>query len=154
MKALIYAAGFLLLFGWIALGVQNFDGYFGVTLPLWTDLIGVVVMLIGVSLVLTCVGVFVARGRGTTAVFDPPKEFVGTGPYKYVRNPMYIGGCILLVGFGLYHRSVSIVAMSLILFLLLHLFVLFFEEPELEKRFGESYLDYKTSVKRWIPKWK
>jgi len=109
-------------------------------------------MIVGSVLVLICVGVFVSRGRGTPAIFDPPREFVALGPYKYVRNPMYVGGFILLIGFGLYHHSVSMLALALLLALLFHLFVLWVEEPGLEQRFGFSYRDYKNSVNRWLPK--
>ena len=67
---------------------------------------------------------------------------------------MYVGGFILLIGFGLYHHSVSILALALLLAFLFHLFVLWVEEPGLEQRFGSSYRDYKNSVNRWLPKWK
>ena len=65
---------------------------------------------------------------------------------------MYIGGFILLIGFGLYHTSLSIVILSVILIGLFHLFVVFVEEPNLEKLFGKSYIEYKKQVNRWIPK--
>lgn len=153
LRALIYVTGFVLFFGWIALAVRAFDQSLGVVLPAWTNALGVVFMVVGGILVITCAGIFVLRGRGTPAVFDPPKEFVALGPYKWVRNPMYIGGFVLIVGFGLYQRSVSILLLSLLLALLFHLFVLAVEEHGLEKRFGHSYLEYKKSVNRWIPKW-
>jgi len=154
LRASIYSSGFILLFGWIALSLRRFDEDVGVTLPPWSDVIGVIVMSIGGGLVLTCLGLFVVWGRGTGAVFDPPQQFVVVGPYRYVRNPMYIGGLILLIGFGFYHRSASIVFSSSMFFLFFHLFVLFYEEPGLEKRFGQGYRDYKKSVKRWIPRWR
>lgn len=153
LRALIYVTGFVLLFGWLALAVRPFDQSIDVLLPAWTNALGVVFMVVGGILVITCAGIFVLRGRGTPAIFDPPKEFVALGPYKYVRNPMYIGGVILIIGFGLYQRSVSILLLSLLLALLLHLFILSVEEHGLEKRFGRSYLEYKKSVNRWIPKW-
>ena len=142
----------MLFFGWIALGVRAYDQTLGIALPEWTRAIGIIFMIVGSVLVLICVGIFVARGRGTPAIFDPPREFVALGPYKYVRNPMYVGGFILLSGFGLYHHSVSILALALLLALLFHLFVLWVEEPGLEQRFGSSYRDYKNSVNRWLPK--
>lgn len=111
-------------------------------------------MLLSGMLVLACVVVFIIRGKGTPAAFDPPREFVATGPYAYVRNPMYIGGFILLVGFGLYQHSLSILILSAILIFLFHLFVVFYEEPTLERQFGKSYVDYKNHIHRWMPKWK
>ena len=65
---------------------------------------------------------------------------------------MYIGAAVVLVGFGLFHASLSMMLFSLLFLLIAHLFVLFVEEPLLENLFGESYLEYKKRVDRWIPK--
>ena len=154
LRSIIYVPLFILFFGWIALNVRGFDRQIGALLPLWARSIGIVFMTVGGILVLTCVAVFIIRGRGTPAVFDPPNQFVAAGRYAYVRNPMYIGGFILLVGFGLYHISISILILSVILLGLFHLFVVFVEEPRLEKTFGESYFEYKKQINRWIPKLK
>ena len=153
LRSLIYVPAFILFFGWIALRVRIYDQDIGL-LSEWTKLPGIILMVVGGILVLICVGVFIIRGKGTPAVFDPPTEFVAIGPYKFVRNPMYIGGHILLLGFGLYHHSISILILSVVLMFLFHLFVVFVEEPGLEQRFGESYMEYKNSVNRWIAKGK
>ena len=55
---------------------------------------------------------FLMQGRGTPAPFDPPREFVASGPYRYVRNPMYLGAIGVLLGAALMVGSASIVAMS------------------------------------------
>jgi len=153
LRSLIYVPAFILFFGWIALSVRVYDERIGLILPLWTRPFGIVLMTLGGTLDLICVLVFIIRGKGTPAVFDPPVEFVAIGPYKYVRNPMYIGGFILLIGFGLFHHSISILILSTVLMFLFHLFVVFVEEPGLEKRFGKGYIEYKNSVNRWLPKW-
>jgi protein-S-isoprenylcysteine O-methyltransferase Ste14 len=80
-----------------------------------------------------------------------PREFVAFGPFRYVRNPMSLGAVILMVGLGFYGLSVCILLLAATLFLLLHLLVVYVEEPGLEKRFGKSYGDYKRSVNRWLP---
>ena len=152
LRSLIYVPAFILFFRWIALSVRVYDERIGLLLPLWTKPTGIVLMIIGGTLALICVIAFIIRGKGTPAVFDPPTEFVAIGTYKYVRNPMYIGGFILLVGFGLFHHSISILFLSVILFFLFHLFVVYVEEPQLERRFGESYVEYKKSVNRWLPR--
>ena len=149
LRAIAYMTGFIFVFGWLALRVQTWDQSLQVELPSWTRTTGFVVMGAGALAALACAGVFVVRGRGTPAVFDPPRQFVAAGPYKFVRNPMYIGGLMLLAGFGLYRRSLSILLFALAVFALFHLFVIFVEEPGLQKRFGESYLVYKRSVNRW-----
>jgi protein-S-isoprenylcysteine O-methyltransferase Ste14 len=152
LRSVIYMSGFLLFFGWIALLVRAFDQSFGVSLPAAAEIPGAILVVVGATLVLACAGVFISRGRGTPAIFDAPRAFVAIGPYKYVRNPMYIGGLILLIGFGLYERSISILLLTLPLFLLFHLFVLLYEEPALTRKFGSSYEEYRRAVRRWIPR--
>ena len=150
-RSLIYVPLFIWGFRWIALESRVYDPKLNIVLPDWTVPTGMILMLIGGALVLICVTIFIIRGKGTPAVFDPPTQFVASGPYAYVRNPMYIGGFILLVGFGAWLRSPSILILSVILLFLFHLFVVFVEEPILEKKFGKSYLDFKKKVHRWIP---
>jgi len=152
LRSVIYMSGFLLFFGWIAQSVRAFDRSFGASLPAAAEIPGAILGVVGAVLVLTCAGVFISRGRGTPAIFDAPRAFVAIGPYKFVRNPMYIGGLILLIGFGLYERSISILFLTLLLFLLVHLFVLFYEEPTLTRKFGSSYQEYRGAVRRWIPR--
>ena len=132
LRTLAYMTGALLLWGWLALGARRFDPLIDISLPDWFRVPGLVAMITGGALALTCVGLFVWRGRGTPAPFDPPREFVAAGPYKYVRNPMYVGGLTLLVGFGMWQRSISILLFALLVALIVHLFVVLFEEPDLE----------------------
>jgi protein-S-isoprenylcysteine O-methyltransferase Ste14 len=146
--------GFLLLFGWIALRARAFDQRFRFSLPVAAEAPGAILMVLGAILVLACAGVFISRGRGTPAIFDAPRVFVANGPYRYVRNPMYIGGLVLLLGFGLYERSISILFMTVLLFPLFHLFVRFYEEPTLTRKFGSSYQEYLRKVRRWSPRWR
>ena len=154
VRSVIYVPLFILFFGWLALNVRVYDAQLGVILPQWTSVIGIIMMVVGAILVLICVVVFVMIGKGTPAVFDPPTRFVAVGPYAFVRNPMYIGGFILLVGFGLYHASFSILIFAVLLLVVFHFFVLIVEEPNLERLFGKSYLDYKNKINRWLPKLK
>ena|SRR5215469_4820147 len=105
LRALVYVAGFVFFWGWMALGVRKYDPRLGIVLPGWTNKLGISLMFIGGLLALLCAGTFVVRGRGTPAPFDAPRRFVAVGPYKYVRNPMYIGGAIVLCGLGLYLQS-------------------------------------------------
>jgi protein-S-isoprenylcysteine O-methyltransferase Ste14 len=152
LRSVIYMTGFLLLFGWIALQVRAFDRRFGASLPAAVEVPGVILMVLGGILVLACAGVFISRGRGTPAIFDAPRAFVAIGPYRYVRNPMYIGGLVLLLGFGLCERSISILFLTLLLLPLFHLFVLLYEEPTLTRKFGSPYQQYLQAVHRWIPR--
>ncbi|MGH8016128.1 MAG: methyltransferase family protein, partial [Candidatus Zixiibacteriota bacterium] len=91
-------------------------------------------------------------GRGTPAVFDPPRKLVVRGLYKYVRNPMYIGIITAVLG------QVFVYGSPLVLFFLFFLVILFTafvwheEEPTLRKKFGEEYDRYCLEVNRWLPK--
>jgi protein-S-isoprenylcysteine O-methyltransferase Ste14 len=154
VRAIIYASGFIAFFWWLALNISRLDQTVAGRLPSWTEIPGTILMIAGGILALACVGVFVVRGRGTAAPFDPPQRFVAIGPYKFVRNPMYIGGLAMLLGFGLYLRALSVLGFTAMVGFVLHLFVLYFEEPDLERRFGSSYLDYRKRVNRWIPRWR
>ena len=153
LRSIVYMTGFALLFGWIARSVRVLDPHLGISVPAAAGTPGLVMAALGAILVLLCAGVFVVRGRGTPAIFDAPRAFVAVGPYRYVRNPMYIGGLFLLLGLGLYLDSVAILLLALLLLCLVHLFVLLYEEPTLMRQFGRSYEAYFRSVRRWIPRW-
>lgn len=152
LRALLYMTGFILLWGYVALAVRSLDRRFGLALAEGVRLPGIMLMAAGFLLVALCAWSFVIRGRGTPALFDPPRVFVPTGPYRYVRNPMYLGAWVVLAGFGLARRSGSILLFSLALLFLTHLFVFFIEEPGLRERFGDTYLRYTRSTPRWIPR--
>ena len=152
LRTLVYASGFALFWGWVALRGRAYDTDLGIVLPDWTSGFGIPLMVIGGIVALTCAGTFVVVGQGTPAPFDAPRRFVAAGPYKYVRNPMYIGALIVLFGFGLYLHSFSVLLLPFAVLLLVHLFVIFYEEPNLRNRFGLSYQDYCRRVNRWIPR--
>jgi protein-S-isoprenylcysteine O-methyltransferase Ste14 len=152
LRAIVYMLGFLTFFAWLALRARALDRFLQVALPDGVEVLGVFLILVGGILGLTCVASFIVWGKGTPAPFDAPREFVAAGPYRYVRNPMYVGGLFLLAGFGLYEHSVSILIMALVLLLAVHLMVVFYEEPTLRKLFGTGYEDYCKSTRRWLPR--
>lgn len=153
VRALVYASAFLGLWGWLAFEAHRRDVPFGFPLPGWVGPIGLVLMPVGALLTLACVVTFVVRGRGTPAPFDPPREFVAGGPYRWMRNPMYLGAFLLLVGYALCAVSFAALLVPLAMLLAAHLFVVLYEEPALERRFGESYRRYRRATPRWIPRW-
>jgi len=152
VRALFWSTGFVLLWGWLAVSALRYDAVLGVELPAVLQPIGIVVAALGALLCLACIATFVVRGRGTPFPLDPPVVFVPTGPYRYMRNPMYVGGALALAGYGLFQRSAAVLLLSVGFLLIMHLFVLFLEEPGLEQRFGDSYAGYKRAVNRWLPR--
>lgn len=151
-RAAAYATAFFWIWYTAALSVKPLDARMGYEPPAWSFLLGIWLVGLGGILALICVSTFVHRGKGTPAPFDPPRKFVATGPYRSVRNPMYIGGLLIFFGFGMMERSPSIMLLAVVVSIGFHLFVVLFEEPGLERRFGESYLAYKNQVGRWFPR--
>jgi protein-S-isoprenylcysteine O-methyltransferase Ste14 len=150
LRGLVYSALFVWLWAWLAIQARSFDAQIPVVLPLWLRPLGFVVGAAGLLLAGACIATFVTRGRGTPAPFDPPREFVASGPYRYVRNPMYVGGGASLLGAGLALSSPGIVLLTLGFLLVMHLFVVVHEEPTLAEKFGASYRQYTSSVHRWL----
>lgn len=151
IRSAVYAAGFVLLWGWLATSVRATLGEWFV-LPLESRFFGVGSIIIGGPIVFWCLIQFLVVGKGTAAPFDAPAVFVASGPYRYVRNPMYLGAALVLFGYGLWNRSTTIALFSFVFILSAHVFVRVYEEPTLERRFGLSYRDYKATVQRWLPK--
>ena len=115
--------------------------------------IGLFLILVGLAIVVWVCQEFVRFGHGTPAPYDPPRQFVHCGLYRWVRNPMYLGaGLLILLGEALYFGSWWLVFYAAIVVGMLHLYIIFREEPELERRFGRPYLKYKRNVSRWIPR--
>jgi protein-S-isoprenylcysteine O-methyltransferase Ste14 len=153
LRAALFSTGFAYLWGWVAWGLhRRYDSTLGFALPEWTRAVGIALLAAGGILGFACIATFVMRGQGTPAPMDPPRKFVAAGPYKFVRNPMYIGGCMVLFGLGLYEHSPAILLFALPWLLLAHLFVIFYEEPHLHAAFGAPYDDYCGSVRRWLPR--
>ncbi len=114
--------------------------------------LGLAPLALGTAIVLWCARDFTIKGRGTPAPIDPPKELVVQGLYRYVRNPMYVGAVLVLVGHFGWFRALDLLLYLAFVFLAFHLFVVLYEEPALTRKFGDAYRDYRASVPRWIPR--
>ena len=91
--------------------------------------------------------------KGTPVPFNPPPKLVTTGPYAYSRNPMLTGVFVLLFSFGVFYGSISLVFVFTPLFILLNIWELkSIEEPELIKRLGEEYIEYRKSTPMFSPR--
>ena len=112
-------------------------------------------MLIGAicaAIALWCIFTFATIGRGTPAPFDPPRRLVIRGPYRFVRNPMYIGAGLALASAALFYESWPLLVYSGLFFLATHVFVVWYEEPTLRRTFGREYEVYCQGVGRWWPR--
>jgi protein-S-isoprenylcysteine O-methyltransferase Ste14 len=117
---------------------------------LW--LIGLLPFLGGAALYLWCAGAFTFIGKGTPAPIDAPVFLVRSGPYRWVRNPMYIGVFSVLLGEVILFHSLSLLVYMLLAGTAVDLFVVFYEEPTLRRQFGENYEAYLHAVPRWLPR--
>jgi protein-S-isoprenylcysteine O-methyltransferase Ste14 len=117
----------------------------------WPQLLGMIVGGAGAAVAVWCVLAFAFVGKGTPAPFDPPCRLVVRGPYRFVRNPMYLGAALALGGAALFYRSWHLLAYMALFLLFSHLFVVGYEEPTLRSSFGEEYEGYCRRVRRWWP---
>jgi len=155
VRMLVYGVSFLafVLIGlpWLAYRVDLY-------LPRWHLEIGRL-RLVGGVLFVAFLGMYIfssyvlsSRGRGPFVEFDPPREFVASGPYRWMRNPVAASlvGAIFSLAIAL--SSTGIFLLFLIGLPTAHLQVVLLEEPILRKRFGASYEAYLRHVPRWIPR--
>ena len=115
------------------------------------QLVGFVLGGGGAVLAIACVLTFALHGKGTPAPFDPPRRLVRRGPYRLIRNPMYLGAGLAMFGAGVYYGSWAIVAYVAGFFVSAHLLVWFYEEPSLRRLFGAEYDAYCATTPRWLP---
>ena len=125
-------------------GVQIQTGFlFYLALPFW---------IVGVVILVWCFWDFVQKGKGTPAPIEPPKQLVVSGLYNYVRNPMYVGVLLVIIGHFLWFGFWNLLIYAVVVFTAFSIFVIFYEEPNLKQRFGEAYEAYLKRVPRWVPR--
>jgi protein-S-isoprenylcysteine O-methyltransferase Ste14 len=91
-------------------------------------------------------------GGGTPSPLAPTKTLVVSGLHRFVRNPMYLGVALIIAGQAwLFHSLATAIYLAFMLSAA-HLFVLYYEEPTLRKRYGAQYERYQVSVPRWFPR--
>jgi protein-S-isoprenylcysteine O-methyltransferase Ste14 len=110
------------------------------------------VIAAGAALYLWCVWNFAAVGRGTPGLWDAPTRVVATGPYRWVRNPIYIGALLVVAGEAWLWWSLPVLAYAGAMAVFCHVFVTGYEERRLARRFGPAYAEYRHAVPRWIPR--
>lgn len=109
-------------------------------------------IVVGVALYFMCLWVFAIVGRGTPGPWDAPREFVAVGPYRWVRNPIYIAALLVVVGEACLFLSLPLLEYAAAMAIIFHLFVVGYEEPTLRRSFGQVYVEYLKTVPRWIPR--
>jgi protein-S-isoprenylcysteine O-methyltransferase Ste14 len=122
-----------------------------ISLPVKLPL-GILLLLIGIPMVVWTITQFL-RTKGTPIPFNPPPTMVTNGLYNIIRNPMHLGWTLVLFGVAVLMQSFTLLVIFIPLFVLAHiLYLKLIEEKELEKKFGQAYIDYKKHVPMFIPK--
>jgi protein-S-isoprenylcysteine O-methyltransferase Ste14 len=153
MRALVYATFFVGVL--LVLVPSQVLSISGIPLPHAFGLqqaFGLVVVLMGAALGISCILTFVFIGKGTQAPFDAPRHLVIRGPYHVIRNPMYLGATGVLAGAALYYGSAALSIYAIAFWIVTQCGVIFLEEPALSRTFGNEYEAYRSRVGRWLPR--
>lgn len=113
---------------------------------------GAVLALAGLALAVLTIRMFIRISQGTIMPWDPSRKLITSSLYSYVRNPMILSILILQTGEALLFASKGIAILAALFFVINTVYFIFSEEPGLEKRFGQEYVEYKRNVPRWIPR--
>jgi protein-S-isoprenylcysteine O-methyltransferase Ste14 len=117
----------------------------------WSSVTGWTVAAIGLILTLISIAIFL-KAKGTPVPFSPPPTLITSGPYRFVRNPMLTGIFIQLFGIGIALGSLSLMCVFTPLFIFINVWELKkVEEPELERRLGPAYTNYKNCTPMFFP---
>jgi protein-S-isoprenylcysteine O-methyltransferase Ste14 len=152
VRALTYASLFIgLLLIYVPTRLQAWSGIVRPAAMEVPQVTGMIVGTTGAAIALWCIFTFTVIGKGTPAPFDPPQRLVTQGPYRFVRNPMYLGAGMALAGAGLFYESLFFLGYAALFLFVCHLFVIGYEERTLRRTFGTDYEIYCRQVKRWLP---
>src|SRR3954447_10602534 len=122
----------------------------GVDLPAWLEWgVGGLLVLLGLGLLVWVNGIVKPAGPAVEP-WKPTTAIVTTGPYRFTRNPAYLGMTLTYVGIAVLSSAVWVLLPLPVVFAVIDRGVIAREERYLERKFGEEYLAYKRTVRRWI----
>lgn len=152
VRTIVYATLFVgLLLVYLPSRILAWSGIARPTVLEWPQIAGLAIATIGALIALACVWAFTWIGKGTPAPFDPPRRLVVRGPYRFLRNPMYLGAGTAVAGAALYYESIQLFAFVVLFLTAARFFVVLYEEPTLKRMFGPEYEAYCQHVHRWWP---
>lgn len=111
--------------------------------------LGLVLVALAIALLLSARTWFVRTGQNP-APWTPAPSLIASGPYRFSRNPMYVGMTLAQIGIGIASDVVWIAAFAPIALACVHVIAVRPEEAYLEAKFGSAYTDYKARVRRYL----
>jgi protein-S-isoprenylcysteine O-methyltransferase Ste14 len=135
----------------LPLAARSVDPALGLRLPEAAMYVGALLLPCCAALSYGSFWLFITRGRGTAFPTDPPKTLVVLGPYRYLRNPMYVGNLGIVASGALLLRSPGMLLYAAVLAWLVDRYIKRVEEPALEARYGDAYRRYRDAIPRWLP---
>lgn len=142
------APGTVLVWGPAAI-LSTADARFHIGDARWA---GLVFIVVGATGLIWCIWEFARSGRGTLSPTDEPRFVVRAGLYRYVRNPMYVSVLTVLAGEVVFFSSPWLIVWAGVFATWFISMTVYFEEPRLRRRFGESYERCLNEVPRWVPR--
>jgi protein-S-isoprenylcysteine O-methyltransferase Ste14 len=112
-------------------------------------LIGAVVAATGIGLALSAFGLFQKSGQDLRP-WMPSPSLVLRGPYRFTRNPMYVGMFLLQIGVGFLNGNLWVVLLAVATLMVVHYAAVLPEEAYLEHKFGDDYRQLKKRVRRYL----
>ena len=149
LNAVLFSGIFIVALPWGAHQLLPLELPVPAALRIWG---GGALLLLGIAGWIVCLDAFSRRGRGTPSPLDAPSRLVTDGLHGVVRNPIIVSELIVLWGVMLYVASLGVALYAFATTLGAHGVVLYSEEPQLHRRFGQSYEDYCENVPRWLPR--
>jgi protein-S-isoprenylcysteine O-methyltransferase Ste14 len=143
------ASGLVLV---LVLASSAADSSLGWALPPALRAPGAVALAGGVALVAWAEVALLRTARSTGGFGDAPDVLVARGPYRYGRNPIYLGAFFVLIGLAGWRGSPSLLLAGAAFLPLMHVFVIRVEEPATRRRLGAAYDTYSARVPRWLPR--
>lgn len=114
--------------------------------------VGAILIALGLPVLLLAIYKFATDGLGTPAPTAPTRHLVTSGPHRFVRNPMYLAVVSIILGQALLFGQQPLVWYAVVVALMTAAFVHLYEEPALQSQFGDEYLQYRKSVRAWLPR--
>ena len=115
----------------------------------WIRIVGVIIVVAGLALIFSALATFRRTGQDPKP-WTPSPELIVQGPYRWTRNPMYVGLTCILVGLGLALNNLWFLLLAAVALLVVHFIAVLPEEKYLNEKFGSSYKEYRTKVRRYI----